>query len=80
MHVCMTAEFQMRYECWDDPHIPKFHYGTHYSSAAIVLYYLIRLEPFTQNAIQLQVREVRSRSPPAAHHPVPGVWCVGRTL
>ncbi len=26
---------------------PAFHYGTHYSSAAAVLYYLIRQEPFT---------------------------------
>jgi hypothetical protein len=24
-----------------------FHYGTHYSTAAIVLYFLIRLEPFS---------------------------------
>src|SRR5690606_8309566 len=34
--------------------IPKFHYGTHYSSAAVVLYYLIRLEPFTTAAVELQ--------------------------
>jgi hypothetical protein len=26
---------------------PAFHYGTHYSSAAAVLYYLLRQEPFT---------------------------------
>ena len=45
----------MRYDSWEDDTIPKFHYGTHYSSAAIVLYYLIRLAPFTQHAIQLQV-------------------------
>ena len=30
-----------------DSEIPPFHYGSHYSSAAIVLFYLIRLEPFT---------------------------------
>jgi len=46
--------FQERYELWDDSNIPKFHYGSHYSSAAIVLYYLIRLEPFTSQNIQLQ--------------------------
>ncbi|KAJ3438800.1 beige/beach-related [Anaeramoeba flamelloides] len=34
--------------------IPPFHYGTHYSSAAVVLYYLIRLEPFTSLGIKLQ--------------------------
>ena len=33
---------------------PPFHYGSHYSSAAIVLHYLIRLEPFTTLAIRLQ--------------------------
>lgn len=33
---------------WDDPLQTKpFHYGTHYSSAAITLHYLMRLEPFT---------------------------------
>jgi len=30
----------------DDP-ASAFHYGSHYSTAGIVLYYLIRLEPFT---------------------------------
>lgn len=38
-----------------DPDIPPFHYGSHYSSAAIVLYYLIRLEPFTRLNRNLQV-------------------------
>ena len=33
---------------------PPFHYGSHYSSAAFVLFYLIRLEPFTTLAIRLQ--------------------------
>ena len=33
---------------------PPFHYGSHYSSAAIVMHYLIRLEPFTTLAIRLQ--------------------------
>lgn len=31
-----------------------FHYGTHYSSAAIVLHYLIRLQPYTKLHQQLQ--------------------------
>jgi Beige/BEACH domain/Neurobeachin beta propeller domain/Neurobeachin/BDCP, DUF4704 alpha solenoid region/Neurobeachin alpha solenoid region/PH domain associated with Beige/BEACH len=38
----------------DDPNMPRFHYGTHYSSAGNVLYYLIRMEPFTTQAIVLQ--------------------------
>ncbi|XP_020531372.1 BEACH domain-containing protein C2 isoform X2 [Amborella trichopoda] len=47
-------KFQERYSSFDDPIIPKFHYGSHYSSAGTVLYYLIRLEPFTTLSIQLQ--------------------------
>ena len=31
-----------------------FHYGSHYSSSGSVLFYLLRLEPFTTDAIQLQ--------------------------
>ena len=36
----------------DEP--PPFHYGTHYSCAAYVLYYLMRLEPFSRLALSLQ--------------------------
>lgn len=45
-----------RYEEFEDPTgtIAKFHYGTHYSNAAGVLYYLLRLEPFASLHIQLQ--------------------------
>ncbi|XP_047315623.1 BEACH domain-containing protein C2 [Impatiens glandulifera] len=48
------TKFQERYASFDDPNIPKFHYGSHYSSAGTVLYYLFRMEPFTTLAIQLQ--------------------------
>ncbi len=56
LDAARAREFRERYEAWEDPsgHIPKFHYGTHYSSAAIVVYYLIRLEPFTRIHLQLQ--------------------------
>ncbi|XP_078427501.1 WD-40 repeat family protein / beige-like protein [Wolffia australiana] len=47
-------KFIERYSSFDDPVIPKFHYGSHYSSAGIVLHYLVRVEPFTTLAIQLQ--------------------------
>ena len=42
--------FRDRYEMWEDPDgmTPAFHYGTHYSSAAIVLHYLLRVSPFTK--------------------------------
>lgn len=45
-----------RYESFEDPAgtIGKFHYGTHYSNAAGVMHYLIRVEPFTSLHVQLQ--------------------------
>ncbi|KAJ1621009.1 BEACH domain-containing protein, partial [Pavlovales sp. CCMP2436] len=42
------------YEAFDDPDLPKFHYGSHYSTLGFVLYYLIRLEPFSSYAVALQ--------------------------
>ncbi|KAJ0790760.1 putative transcription factor WD40-like family [Helianthus annuus] len=39
--------FEDRYLNFSDPDIPSFYYGSHYSSMGIVLYYLLRLEPFT---------------------------------
>uniref|UniRef100_A0A1D1ZH49 WD repeat and FYVE domain-containing protein 3 n=3 Tax=Anthurium amnicola TaxID=1678845 RepID=A0A1D1ZH49_9ARAE len=55
---CQTAdgeeEFRKRYESWDDPDVPKFHYGSHYSSAGIVLFYLLRLPPFSIENQKLQ--------------------------
>ncbi|GFP82298.1 beach domain-containing protein lvsc [Phtheirospermum japonicum] len=47
-------KFQERYSSLEDPVIPKFLYGSHYSTAGTVLYYLTRVEPFTTLSIQLQ--------------------------
>ncbi|VDP07627.1 unnamed protein product, partial [Soboliphyme baturini] len=49
-------QFMKRYLEWDDPtgETPPYMYGTHYSSAMIVLSYLVRLEPFTQQFLKLQ--------------------------
>ncbi|KAL1539718.1 protein SPIRRIG-like isoform X1 [Salvia divinorum] len=47
-------EFRKRYDSWDDPEVPKFHYGSHYSSAGIVLFYLLRLPPFSMENQKLQ--------------------------
>ena len=49
----MTAT-KFRYEEFDDPTMGKFHFGSHYSNAAGVLHYLIRLEPFASLHIDLQ--------------------------
>lgn len=43
-----------RFEEIDDPMIGRFHFGSHYSNAAGVLHYLIRLEPFATLHIELQ--------------------------
>lgn len=54
-------EFRIRYDTLaesadpaDQSSTKPFHYGTHYSSAGIVLHYLMRIEPFTSHFIQLQ--------------------------
>ncbi|KAK0399841.1 hypothetical protein QR680_003241 [Steinernema hermaphroditum] len=49
-------QFLKRYREWDDPtgETPPYMYGTHYSSAMIVVSYLVRLEPFTQQFLKLQ--------------------------
>eukprot|EP00850_Spirogloea_muscicola_P005743 SM000026S08992 [mRNA] locus=s26:1003027:1021649:+ [translate_table: standard] len=46
--------FEDRFQTFNDPDIPGFFYGSHYSTAGIVLYYLIRLEPFTSLNRHLQ--------------------------
>ncbi|GJQ08869.1 hypothetical protein GpartN1_g660.t1 [Galdieria partita] len=46
--------FRERFETWADKTIPPFHYGSHYSSAASVLHYLVRVEPFTRLSRELQ--------------------------
>ncbi|KAH3765872.1 beach protein [Pelomyxa schiedti] len=48
------SEAVLRYETFNDPKIPKFHYGTHYSSLGAVLHYLIRLEPYATNFLEFQ--------------------------
>ena len=34
--------------------MPPFHWGSHYSVAGFVLWYLVRLEPYTSLHVQLQ--------------------------
>jgi hypothetical protein len=42
------------YDPDDDASLPPFHYGTHYSVAGFVLWYLMRIEPYTSLHVQLQ--------------------------
>jgi len=47
--------FRERFELFDDPDIPSFMYGSHYSTCAgVVLHYLVRLEPFSSLHVELQ--------------------------
>ncbi|XP_014250382.1 neurobeachin isoform X2 [Cimex lectularius] len=48
------AYFEERYNSWEHDSIPPFHYGTHYSTAAFVLNWMIRVEPFTTMFLALQ--------------------------
>ena len=50
----LEENIRLRYEEFDDPTLGKFHFGSHYSNAAGVMHYLIRLEPFTSLHIDLQ--------------------------
>mmetsp|Transcript_3637 Transcript_3637/g.8014 ORF Transcript_3637/g.8014 Transcript_3637/m.8014 type:complete len:3054 (+) Transcript_3637:3-9164(+) len=58
-HETRAMQFRDRYEALEQSYEmgdgpPPFHYGTHYSCAAYVLYYLMRLEPFSRLALSLQ--------------------------
>eukprot|EP00090_Calanus_glacialis_P023550 TRINITY_DN363_c0_g1_i1.p1 TRINITY_DN363_c0_g1~~TRINITY_DN363_c0_g1_i1.p1 ORF type:complete len:2732 (-),score=430.45 TRINITY_DN363_c0_g1_i1:184-7587(-) len=69
-----SEEIRQKYENFEDPSgaIAKFHYGTHYSNSAMVLHYLVRVEPFTTHHIQLQSGrfDVADRQ----FHSIPQAW------
>ena len=49
------TDFIERYNSWDNSNnVPAFHYGTHYSTAAFTLGWLIRLQPFYSTYMALQ--------------------------
>jgi hypothetical protein len=44
-----------RHDAFDDTHMPKFHYGSHYSTAAgVVVHYLVRCRPWSELHCDLQ--------------------------
>jgi len=47
------AQFLERMATFNDPEIPKFLYGSHYSSVGNVLFYLVRMEPYTTYYLQM---------------------------
>ena len=55
LNPARRAFFDERFASWEeDNDQPAFHYGTHYSTSAFVLNYLIRVEPFTTLFLNLQ--------------------------
>jgi len=69
-----VEEIRQKYDNFEDPSgtIAKFHYGTHYSNSAMVLHYMVRVEPFTTLHINLQSGrfDVADRQ----FHSVPQTW------
>ncbi|KAM4603341.1 lipopolysaccharide-responsive and beige-like anchor protein [Polymixia lowei] len=49
-----AAFFSDRYESWEDEQVPKFHYGTHYSTSSFTQMWLLRIEPFTTFFLNFQ--------------------------
>lgn len=56
LEPCRLEQILERYKTFEDSsgNIKPFHYGSHYSNAGIVLFYLMRLEPFASLHIELQ--------------------------
>lgn len=69
-----AAAVREKYENFEDPSgkIDSFHYGTHYSNAAGVMHYLIRVEPFTTLHINLQ--SGRFDCADRQFHSIPATW------
>jgi hypothetical protein len=47
-------EIKERFDSFDSDIMPPFMYGSHYSSAGVVIHYLMRQEPFTTMFVNLQ--------------------------
>lgn len=54
MLISKFNDLKMLYSPDDDTSLAPFHYGTHYSVAGFVLWFLMRLEPYTSLHVQLQ--------------------------
>ena len=62
-----------RYHDWDETEdIPAFLYGSHYSNIGSVLYFLLRLEPFTNLHIEMQGGSFDV--PERLFHSIPDSW------
>ncbi|KCV71249.1 hypothetical protein H696_02199 [Fonticula alba] len=48
------AYFRARFEQWDSDDLEPFLYGSHYSNMGTVLFFLLRVEPFTSHFLHFQ--------------------------
>jgi WD40 repeat protein len=65
--------FTERYHSLDEADgMKRFMYGTHYSSSGTVLHYLMRLEPFTTAAVELQ--DGKFDHSDRLFHSIPATW------
>ena len=64
--------FEERYASWEHDSVPPFHYGTHYSTSAFTMNWLLRLEPFTSAFIAMQGGHFDH--PDRMFHSIPTAW------
>lgn len=74
LHIHMRVIPLRRYKFTrdNDPDTPAFHYGSHYSTPAIVHSYLLRLEPFT--SLHRTLQGGRFDHADRLFHSVPLTW------
>ncbi|CAM9881881.1 unnamed protein product, partial [Heterosigma akashiwo] len=69
----MEMMFQANQSGGEDPtNMPPFHFGSHYSTAGFVLWYLVRLEPYTSQHIHLS--DGKFDKPDRLFQSIPGAW------
>ncbi|KAJ3192933.1 Neurobeachin-like protein 1 [Irineochytrium annulatum] len=72
LNEARLEQYLERYRQFEDPMVPRFLYGTHYSTSAAVLFYLLRLEPFASLHIALQAGKFDH--PDRQFHSMAGCW------
>jgi hypothetical protein len=70
--ICAPSLRRHKFTRDNDPDTPAFHYGSHYSTPAIVHSYLLRLEPFT--SLHRTLQGGRFDHADRLFHSVPLTW------
>eukprot|EP00477_Mikrocytos_mackini_P002382 GAHX01002642.1.p1 GENE.GAHX01002642.1~~GAHX01002642.1.p1 ORF type:complete len:1938 (-),score=271.25 GAHX01002642.1:57-5870(-) len=77
LNLTRALEFKSKYTSLAQSNSYPYHYGSHYSSAPITCYYLIRLEPFYSLSVELQGGKIDVAN--RLFHSIPVSWLVGLT-